>query len=122
MFSNKLAITWRLFGDSGDYLAILEVIGVLLGHNRVTDTHYPCASVTSVQSVFYRTPPIIDDDKKPQINADERRSIALFHSEECKAEHEDLNRSMGKNETTINTELVRTETNSGYSNFGGNSR
>lgn len=22
MFSNKLAITWRLFGDSGDYLAI----------------------------------------------------------------------------------------------------
>jgi len=37
MFSNKLAITWRLFGDSGDYLAILEVICVLLGHNRVTD-------------------------------------------------------------------------------------
>lgn len=36
MFSNKLAIIWRLFGDSGDYLAILEVIAVLLGHNWVT--------------------------------------------------------------------------------------
>lgn len=35
MFSNKLAIIWRLLGDSGDYLAILEVIAVLLGHEWV---------------------------------------------------------------------------------------
>jgi hypothetical protein len=49
----------------------------------------------------------------------ERRLNAKIHRKVCKAEHEDLNRSMGKNETTINTELVRTETNSGYLNFGG---
>jgi len=35
----------------------------------------PCLSVSSVQSVFYRIPPIIDNDKKPQINADERRYV-----------------------------------------------
>jgi len=33
----------------------------------------PCLSASSVQSVFYRNPSMIDDDKKPQINADERR-------------------------------------------------
>jgi hypothetical protein len=48
----------------------------------------PCASASSVQSVFYRTPPIIDDDKKPQMNADKRRFIALFHREERKAEEQ----------------------------------
>jgi len=34
-------------------------------------------------SVFYRTPTIIDDDKKPQINADERRFVhreTAFHN------------------------------------------
>jgi hypothetical protein len=41
------------------------------------------------RSVFYRTPPLIDDDKKPQMNADKRRFVA------------------------INNELIRTETNSG---------
>ena len=34
-----------------------------------TDTHYPCASVSSAQSVFYRKTAIFDDDKKPQIMA-----------------------------------------------------
>jgi hypothetical protein len=29
----------------------------------------PCVSVSSAQSVFYRTPPIIDHDKKPQMKA-----------------------------------------------------
>jgi glycosyltransferase involved in cell wall biosynthesis len=33
--------------------------------------------VASESSVFYRTPPIIDDDKKPQINADERRFVNI---------------------------------------------
>ncbi|MFH1323519.1 MAG: hypothetical protein ABIH80_06835 [Methanobacteriota archaeon] len=42
-----------------------------------TDTHYPCVSASSAQSVFYRIPPIIDDDKKPQMNADERRYIHI---------------------------------------------
>ncbi len=40
-----------------------------------TDIFNPCASVSSVQSVFYRNPAIIDDDKKPQMNADERRYV-----------------------------------------------
>ena len=39
--------------------------------------------------------------------------------EERKAEHEYLNRSIRKNETAINNKLIRTETNSGHSNFGG---
>ncbi len=44
-----------------------------------TNTHYPCVSASSVQSVFCRIPPIIDDDKKPQINADERRYIPVTY-------------------------------------------
>jgi len=38
-----------------------------------TDTHYPWVSASSAQSVFYRNSAMIDDDKKPLINADERR-------------------------------------------------
>ncbi|MFZ3383273.1 MAG: hypothetical protein WA144_05045 [Candidatus Methanoperedens sp.] len=53
-----------------------------------TDTHYPCASVSTVapvdvahtygschtwRSVFYRKIAIFEDDNKPQMNADERR-------------------------------------------------
>jgi hypothetical protein len=34
-----------------------------------TDIFNPCASVSSAQSVFHRIPPIIDDDKKPQMKA-----------------------------------------------------
>jgi len=34
-FSNKLTITWRLFGESADYLAISELSARLLGHNWV---------------------------------------------------------------------------------------
>ncbi|MFH0904938.1 MAG: hypothetical protein V1854_07130 [Methanobacteriota archaeon] len=48
----------------------------------------PCASVSSVQSVFNRTPPIIDDDNKPQMNADERRLIASLHRKKRKAEEQ----------------------------------
>jgi hypothetical protein len=45
-----------------------------------TDILNPCASASSAQSVFYRIPPIIDDNKKPQMNADERRyaNITVF--------------------------------------------
>jgi hypothetical protein len=35
----------------------------------------PCVSASSAQSVFYRIPPIIDDDKEPQMNGDERRYV-----------------------------------------------
>ncbi|MBU4221575.1 MAG: hypothetical protein KKA10_08140 [Euryarchaeota archaeon] len=60
----------------------------------------PCVSVSSAssaQSVFYRTPPIIDDDKKPQINADKRRFVTLTHCKECeerKAEEQKSLRSL----------------------------
>jgi len=91
-----VAITWRFFGESGDYLAISEVIAKLLGRNWVTNGPYfasifnkkilphfqrtwmtrigqiftdPCLSASSVQSVFYRNPSMIDDDKKPQMKA-----------------------------------------------------
>ncbi len=59
---------------------------------------------------------------KPQINADERRFVISTHRkgrEERKAEKENINRSMGKSGNYINNELVRTETNSGHSKFGG---
>ncbi len=48
-----------------------------------TDLFNPCVSVSSAQSVFYH--------KKPQINADERRPIAIIHRkerEERKAEEQ----------------------------------
>jgi hypothetical protein len=35
--SKGMAITWRFFGESYDYLAISEVIAVLLGRNWVTN-------------------------------------------------------------------------------------
>jgi hypothetical protein len=75
---------------------------------------------TGFVSSFY--PIHLSKIKEPQINADERRFVTLTHRKvhkERKAEHECLNPSMGKNENNINNELVRTETNSGYSNFGG---
>ncbi|MCE8427501.1 MAG: hypothetical protein J5U19_03810 [Candidatus Methanoperedens sp.] len=34
-----------------------------------TDTHYPCASASSAQSVFYCTNAIFDDGNKPQMKA-----------------------------------------------------
>ncbi|SNQ62786.1 hypothetical protein MNV_890002 [Candidatus Methanoperedens nitroreducens] len=40
-----------------------------------TDTINPCASVSSVQSMFYRNSAVIDENKKPQMNADERGDI-----------------------------------------------
>ncbi len=86
MFSNKLAIIWRLLGDSGDYLAILEIEEMptkrygtrMTWIGRIfTDIFNPCVSASSVQSVFYRNPATIDDDKKPQMNADERRYVPI---------------------------------------------
>ncbi len=44
-----------------------------------TDTFNPCLSVSSVQSVFHRIPPIIDDDKKPQMKAYERKYIPVTY-------------------------------------------
>jgi hypothetical protein len=41
------------------------------------DIFNPWVSASSAQSVFYRIPPIIDDDKKPQMNADERKYIPI---------------------------------------------
>lgn len=62
MFSNKLAIIWRLLGDSGDYLAILEVIAVLLGHNLGTNGSH-IASILRLNSFFApahdRAPPAL---------------------------------------------------------------
>ena len=40
-----------------------------------TDIFNPWVSASSAQSVFYRIPRIIDDNKKPQMNADERRYV-----------------------------------------------
>ncbi len=44
-----------------------------------TDNFDLCASASSVQSVFYRNPATIDDDKKPQMNADERRYVPVTY-------------------------------------------
>ena len=41
-----------------------------------TDIFNPWASA---QSVFHRNPETIDDDKKPQINADERRYVSVTY-------------------------------------------
>jgi hypothetical protein len=77
MFSNKLAISWRLVGYSGDYLARLEIEEMpqqrhstrMTRIGRIfTDIFNPWVSASSAQSVFYRNPAIIDDDKKPQIS------------------------------------------------------
>jgi hypothetical protein len=45
-----------------------------------TDIFNPCVSASSVQSVFYRNTAIINDDKKPQMNADERRYFPASES------------------------------------------
>ncbi len=42
-----------------------------------TDIFNPCISASSVQSVFHRIPPIFDYEKKPRMNADERRYIPI---------------------------------------------
>ncbi len=44
-----------------------------------TDIFNPCVSASSAQSVSYRNPSIIDDDKKPQMNADERRYVPVTY-------------------------------------------
>jgi hypothetical protein len=44
-----------------------------------TDIFNPCASASSAQSAFYRNPSMIDDDKKPQMNADERRYVPVTY-------------------------------------------
>ncbi len=86
-----------------------------------TDIFNPCVSVSSVQSVFYRNPATIDDDKKPQMNADERRLIASVHrkgrKERKAAQHELLYSCVTKIRYGINNELVLTDTNSGHSEF-----
>ncbi len=68
-----------------------------------TDTHYPCASASSVQSVFYRNSAIINEDNKPQINADERRYAPasvfskIIHRKERKAMQQGSLRSLRLN-------------------------
>jgi hypothetical protein len=90
-----------------------------------TDIFNPCASVSSVQSVFYRNPAIIDDDKKPQMNADERRYIPVTYfvktthrkgrKERKAAQQEPLRSCVKKIRCGINNELGRTDTNSDHS-------
>jgi len=49
-----------------------DIFRTFMGH-LFTYIFNLCLPASSAQSVFYRIPPIIDDDKKPQMNADERR-------------------------------------------------
>jgi len=87
----------------------------------------PCVSASSAQSVFYRIPPIIDDGKKLQINADERRYVhslgfgEIIHrkgrKERKAAQKEPLRFGVKKTRYGINNELERTDTNSGHSEF-----
>jgi len=74
-----------------------------------TDTHYPCASVSSAQSVFYRKTAIFDDDNKPQMNTDERRYFPSsdFSKIHCKGRKERKAHQMiyfGIRKTTEGTE------------------
>ena len=70
----------------------------------ITDIFNPCASV---QSVFYRNSVIINEDNKPQMNADERRYFPasefskIIHRKERKA-HRMI--SFGIRKTTEGTE------------------
>ncbi|HLB69407.1 MAG TPA: hypothetical protein VJJ51_00015 [Candidatus Methanoperedens sp.] len=86
-----------------------------------TDIFNPRVSASSAQSAFYRIPPIIDDGKKPQMNADERRLISSVHSKgrkERKAmQQETLRSGVIKIRYGINNELERTDTNSDHSEF-----
>ncbi len=56
----------RIFTDPG--VSVSTVTPVDCMHTYASALAY--VDVYSAQSVFYRTPPIIDNDKKPQINAD----------------------------------------------------
>ncbi len=66
-----------MLGTRKTQSALVRIEESLLPRTRIgrisTDIFNPCLSVSSVQSVFYRNPATIDDDKKPQMNADERR-------------------------------------------------
>ena len=91
------------------YLYLQEIIRPGTRISRIGRIYTdPCSSASSVQSVFYRNPVIIYDDKKPQMNADKRRFVAINHRkvrEERKAQKQISSRSGMK---IINNELVRT--------------
>jgi hypothetical protein len=98
-----------------------------------TDTHYPCASASSAQSVLYLM------DNKPQRAQRTQREVSLLcalcvlcgrfilstikdfdktiHRKERKAMRQDSPSCLKKFRYDINNELRRTETNSGYSEF-----
>ncbi len=96
------------------------------------DISYPCASALSAQSMFYRNSVIINEDNKPQMNADERRYFLasdftkIIHRKGRKERKVHRMISFGSRKTTEsamnlryvdehekNNELVRTKTNSG---------
>ncbi len=89
-----------------------------------TDTFNPCASA---QSVFHRNSTTIENNKKPQINADERRYfpasdfIKTIHrkvrKERKATQHKSLRSCAKKIRYGINNELVLTDTNSRHSEF-----
>ncbi len=92
-----------------------------------TDICNPRVSASSAQSVFYRNPAIIDDDKKPQMNADERRYVPLTRfgeiihrkgrKERKATQQEPFHSCVTKIRYGINNELERTDTNSGHLEF-----
>ncbi|MBU4077605.1 MAG: hypothetical protein KKI06_13045 [Euryarchaeota archaeon] len=107
--SKGLAITWRFFGESGDYLAISEVIAMLLGRNWVTNGSnrlkiIPQKSrdifvtfmghigqISDIYWTYNKNAKSVSKGnimnfkyKKPQINADERRLISSVHRKGCK--------------------------------------
>ena len=100
MFSNKLAITWRLFGGSGDYLAIFRGFygfGTFMGHivhisKPQESRHEPDNRATKVSNLLKKEIFVNPNNNKPQIhspppelsacyakgragNADERRYV-----------------------------------------------
>ncbi|VVB91388.1 Uncharacterised protein [uncultured archaeon] len=88
----------------------------------ITQTLYyysPGASQKPMQPKAHTIPHMLNGGmkNKPQINADERRLIALKHRKKRKAEQEDINSYNKKSGNNINNELVRTETNSRHSEF-----
>ena len=73
-----------------------------------TDIFNPCASVSSVRSVFYCNSTTVEKYNEPQMNADERRYVHAAGFSEI------IHRKGRKerNRIDVNSELIRTRTNS----------
>ncbi len=74
MFSNKLAITWRLLGDSGDYLSIFRGFygfGTFMEHivpiSKVQKSrHEPDNRATKVSNLLKKEIFVNSNNNKPQ--------------------------------------------------------